>query len=139
MAQVDPDTNANISSFFTNGPASGVLATAAFQTFIRLRKIENGREFKNIRNQRLPNHQSQRYFFFDLGQCPGIIFLRPSGGSGFSEKNELDRASLSWAEPARASPSWPEPAGPSRPEPARAGRSRPEEQSAGFSRDFQEK
>ena len=117
MAQVDPDTNANISSFFTNGPASGVLATAAFQTFIRLRKIENGREFKNIRNQRLPNHQSQRYFFFDLGQCPGIIFLRSSDGRGFFELNELGGAGLSW---------------PSRPELARAGRSWPEEESGGF-------
>ena len=53
----------HIPSFFTNGQASGVLATAALKSINRLRKIENGRKFKKIRNQRLRNQPSQQKKF----------------------------------------------------------------------------
>ena len=56
----DPSPNCHKSSLFTVGPASGVLATVALKSLNRLRKIENGRKFKNIRNQRFGNHPSQQ-------------------------------------------------------------------------------
>ena len=97
--------------FFTNGPASGALATAAFKSFIRLRKIENGKKFKKTSaisdfetiHPNKTNSEPRNRFFEILW-----IF----------EKNELGRA------------------GRRRPELGRAGRSRAEDQSGGFSRDF---
>ena len=76
----DPRPNCHKSSLFTVGLANGVLATVALRTLNRLRKIENGRKFKNIRNQRFGNHPSQQYKIF----TPEIDFWR------------------SWAEPSRS-------------------------------------
>ena len=56
----DPSPDSHKSSLFTVGLASDVLATVALKTLNRLRKIENGRKFKNIRNQRFGNHPSQQ-------------------------------------------------------------------------------
>ena len=71
-----------------NEPVGGVGGTAALKIAIRLRRIEIGEKFKNIRNQRLrklPSHQKN----FDGRGCPGNRFFGAVRFGGFRPGREI--------------------------------------------------
>ena len=101
----------------TIGAVGGAWRTMALKTDIRLRKIENGRKLKNLRNQRLRNHASESKHFFryhtprkptfrTLGDPVDSEEFGPSGRFWGRPASSRSRFSRSWEEFQEFSRSW---------------------------------
>ena len=98
-------------------PVGGTWGSRAFRICIRWRKIENGRKFKNLRNQRLRNHASESKHFFryptprkptfrTLGDPVDSEEFGPSGRFWGRPASSRSRFSRSWEEFQEFSRSW---------------------------------